>query len=332
VGISTILKKIVLVTGAAGFIGRELCRKMLAGNWYVRGIMRRSTYRNNLPFGVDVIPIEEITPRTDWSKILFGVHTVVHLAAQAHVINGLSEDSLAAYRYVNTAGTERLAQTASASGVKRFVYLSTVKVNGEGKAGPYAEKDDPEPIDPYGISKWEAEQILYEISDQTGMEMVVLRPPLVYGPWVKANFLHLLKILDRSIPLPLASINNRRSLIFLGNLLSAIVTCINHPRAAGQTFLVSDGEDVSTPELIRHINSALGRPARLFPFPPVMLKMAGIITGKSVAMDRLLRSLTIDCSKIRRELDWQAPFSMEQGLRETAKWYLKSASYPSTIF
>jgi len=308
VGISTILKKIVLVTGAAGFIGRELCRKMLAGNWYVRGIMRRSTYRNNLPFGVDVIPIEEITPRTDWSKILFGVHTVVHLAAQAHVINGLSEDSLAAYRYVNTAGTERLAQTASASGVKRFVYLSTVKVNGEGKAGPYAEKDDPEPIDPYGISKWEAEQILYEISDQTGMEMVVLRPPLVYGPWVKANFLHLLKILDRSIPLPLASINNRRSLIFLGNLLSAIVTCINHPRAAGQTFLVSDGEDVSTPELIRHINSALGRPARLFPFPPVMLKMAGIITGKSVAMDRLLRSLTIDCSKIRRELDWQAPF------------------------
>ncbi|OQY09819.1 MAG: hypothetical protein B6I30_09250 [Desulfobacteraceae bacterium 4572_187] len=331
-GISTILKKIVLVTGAAGFIGRELCRKMLAGNWYVRGIMRRSTYRNNLPFGVDVIPIEEITPRTDWSKILFGVHTVVHLAAQAHVINGLSEDSLAAYRYVNTAGTERLAQTASASGVKRFVYLSTVKVNGEGKAGPYAEKDDPEPIDPYGISKWEAEQILYEISDQTGMEMVVLRPPLVYGPWVKANFLHLLKILDRSIPLPLASINNRRSLIFLGNLLSAIVTCINHPRAAGQTFLVSDGEDVSTPELIRHINSALGRPARLFPFPPVMLKMAGIITGKSVAMDRLLRSLTIDCSKIRRELDWQAPFSMEQGLRETAKWYLKSASYPSTIF
>ncbi len=326
------MKKIVLVTGAAGFIGRELCRKMLAGNWYVRGIMRRSTYRNNLPFGVDVIPIEEITPRTDWSKILFGVHTVVHLAAQAHVINGLSEDSLAAYRYVNTAGTERLAQTASASGVKRFVYLSTVKVNGEGKAGPYAEKDDPEPIDPYGISKWEAEQILYEISDQTGMEMVVLRPPLVYGPWVKANFLHLLKILDRSIPLPLASINNRRSLIFLGNLLSAIVTCINHPRAAGQTFLVSDGEDVSTPELIRHINSALGRPARLFPFPPVMLKMAGIITGKSVAMDRLLRSLTIDCSKIRRELDWQAPFSMEQGLRETAKWYLKSASYPSTIF
>ena len=305
---------------------------MLAGNWYVRGIMRRSTYRNNLPFGFDVIPIEEITPRTDWSKILFGVHTVVHLAAQAHVINGLSEDSLAAYRYVNTAGTERLAQTASASGVKRFVYLSTVKVNGEGKAGPYAEKDDPEPIDPYGISKWEAEQILYEISDQTGMEMVVLRPPLVYGPWVKANFLHLLKILDRSIPLPLASINNRRSLIFLGNLLSAIVTCINHPRAAGQTFLVSDGEDVSTPELIRHINSALGRPARLFPFPPVMLKMAGIITGKSVAMDRLLRSLTIDCSKIRRELDWQAPFSMEQGLRETAKWYLKSASYPSTIF
>jgi len=234
-------------------------------------------------------------------------------------------DPFPVFRQVNVAGSERLAQTASASGVKRFVYLSTVKVNGEGKAAPYTEKDDPEPIDPYGISKWEAEQILYEISDQTGMEMVVLRPPLVYGPWVKANFLHLLKILDRGIPLPLASINNRRSLIFLGNLLSAIVACINHPKAAGQTFLVSDGEDVSTPDLIRHINSALGSPARLFPFPPVMLKMAGIITGKSVAMDKLLCSLTIDCSKIRRELDWQAPFSMEQGLRETVKWYLKSA-------
>jgi len=324
--------KNVLITGANGFIGRALCKRLLVDGYQVRGAVRDGRQMTFQPSGVERVQIGNIGPKTDWYKVLAGVDGIVHLAARVHVINGCSEDSLAAYRYVNTAGTERLAQTASASGVKRFVYLSTVKVNGEGKAGPYAEKDDPEPIDPYGISKWEAEQILYEISDQTGMEMVVLRPPLVYGPWVKANFLHLLKILDRSIPLPLASINNRRSLIFLGNLLSAIVTCINHPRAAGQTFLVSDGEDVSTPELIRHINSALGRPARLFPFPPVMLKMAGIITGKSVAMDRLLRSLTIDCSKIRRELDWQAPFSMEQGLRETAKWYLKSASYPSTIF
>jgi nucleoside-diphosphate-sugar epimerase len=313
----------LLVTGANGFIGYKLCEKVLNTGWHVRGTVRPSTYRNNLPSGVDVVPIEEIGPLTDWSKVMSGVDTVVHLAARVQVINDIAADVSDAYGSVNVAGTERLARMVAACGIRRFIYLSTVKVNGEGKPSPYTEKDNPTPIDPYGISKWESEKRLHEIIKHTGLEVVILRPPLVYGPGVKANFLRLLNVVERGIPLPLANINNDNSLIYLENLLDAIVTCVNHPKAAGQTFLVSDGEDVSTPELIRRINSALGRPARLFPFPPVMLKMAGIITGKSVAIDRLLGSLTVDCSKIRRELDWQAPFSMEQGLGETAKWYMK---------
>jgi nucleoside-diphosphate-sugar epimerase len=201
--------------------------------------------------------------------------------------------------------------------------MSSVKVNGEGKSTPYHEEDIQQPQDAYSISKWEAEKVLNKISGETRMEIVIIRSPLVYGPRVKANFLRLLEMVDHGIPLPLANVNNQRSLIYLGNLVDAIVTCMKHPKAAGQTFLVSDGNDVSTPELIRHISSLLGRPVKLFPFPPILLKMAGIITGKSVAIDRLLGSLTINSSKIRRELGWQAPFSMEQGLKETTKWYLR---------
>lgn len=311
----------VLVTGANGFIGTALCNRLLGENFRVHGTVRPGKV-SLLPEGVEAAHIESIDGDTDWINALKGIDTVVHLAARVHVTNNHSKDSLAAYRYVNMAGTARLARMAAAARVKRFLYLSTVKVNGKGKAAPYTEKDDPEPTDPYGTSKWEAEKVLYEIADQIGMEVVILRPPLVYGPGVKANFLRLFKVVDRSIPLPLANVNNRRSLIYLENLLDVIVTCINHPKAAGNTYLVSDGEDVSTPELIRRIGSALGRPVRLFPFPTFMLKIAGCISGKSVAIDRLISSLTVDSSKIRRELNWQAPFSMAQGLRETAKWYL----------
>ena len=317
------MKNIVLVTGATGFIGQELCKKILLGNWFVRGIIRLSTYRNNLPSDVDVIPLEEIGPRTDWSKALSGVDIVVHLSARVHVINDPSEDSLAAYRYVNAAGTERLARIASAYGVKRFVYLSSVKVNGEGKPVPYTEKNDPEPVDPYGISKWEGEKILHEIGYETDLEVVIIRSPLVYGPRVKANFLRLLKVVECGVPIPLKSVNNRRSLIYLGNLVDAIVTCMKHPRAIGQTYLVSDGEDVSTPELIRRMGSALGRPARLFPFPPFLMNIAGCISGKSDTIERLIGSLMVDSSKIKRELDWEPPYTMDQGLKETAKWYKK---------
>lgn len=313
----------VLITGSCGFIGRELCIKILDDGRRAKGTVSIESDVSRLPVGVDAVLIASIDSDTNWDNILAGIDAIVHLAARVHVTDDAFSDPLAEYRKVNVEGTERLAVAAVNAGVKRFVYISSVKVNGEGGSYSYTENDKEAPEDPYALSKWEAEQALYEIADKTEMDLVVLRPPLVYGPGVKANFLRLLKVVDSGIPLPLASVNNRRSLIYLGNLIDAIVTCINHPGAAGNTYFVSDGKDVSTPELIRCISSALGRPARLFPFSPVLLKKAGIITGKSVAMDRLLGSLTVDCSKIRRELDWQAPFLMEQGLKETANWYIK---------
>ena len=246
---------------------------------------------------------------------------VVHLAARVHVMNDTATDPLSAFRQVNVAGTERLAHVATAHGVRRFVYISSVKVNGAGCKKPFTEYDIPAPDDPYGISKREAEQVLHHIAGDTGLEVVILRPPLVYGPGVKANFLSLFKIVDRGIPLPLASINNHRSLIYLGNFIDAITSCINQPKTAGQTYLVSDDEDVSTPELIQRVAVALGRPARLFPFPPSFMRFAGKLLGKLDAVERLVGSLTIDSSKIQRELGWKPPYTMEQGLKETGEWY-----------
>jgi nucleoside-diphosphate-sugar epimerase len=313
----------ILITGANGFIGHALCRRMLAEGYHVRGAVRDVTQMTALSSRVEGMQVGDIGPNTDWSEAFTDVDCVVHLAARVHVMNHNLEDSLAVYRYVNMAGTARLAKMAAAARVKRFVYLSTIKVNGEGKAAPYTEKDDPEPTDPYGISKWEAEKVLYEIADQTDIEMVVLRPPLVYGPGVKANFMRLLKTVARGIPLPLASVNNRRSLIFLGNLLDAIVTCIIHPKAAGQTFLISDGKDLLTSEMIRLMAEAMGRKSRLFSLPSGMLKTMGKITGRSAEIDRLVGYLCVDSSKIRTMLGWKPPYSPEEGIRETVLWYKK---------
>lgn len=323
-GIPTILKQGVVVTGASGFIGRELCKSLLVGNWQVRGIVRPSSNCHTLPPEVDVIPLEEKIPLRSFEKALSGVDTVVHLAGRADGAINHSEGPWSECGYVGPAGTQRFAGMASACGVRRFVYLSSIKVNGEGGAVAYREEDEPEPLDAYGMTKWESEKALHAIGDETGLEVVIIRSPLVYGPGVKANFLRLIETIERGIPLPLAGIHNRRSFIYLGNLTDAIVRCMTHPIAAGRTFLVSDGEDVSTPELIRRISSALGKPARLFLFPPFLLRMAGIVTGRSFGLDSLMQSLTIDCSKIRRELDWRVPFTMDEGLRETARWYLRS--------
>ena len=313
----------VLVTGANGFVGKALGKRMVLNGWHVRGAVRSAEQAATakLPAGVDVVPIKSIGANTDWSDALSGVDVVVHLAARVHVMNDTSSYPLSAFRQVNVAGTERLARMAAINGVKRFVYVSSIKVNGEGCEKPFTEYDIPAPDDPYGVSKWEAEQVLHKVAKDTGLEVVIFRPPLVYGPGVKANFLSLFKIVDRGIPLPLAGINNHRSLIYLRNLVDAIVTSVNHPKAAGQTFLVSDGEDVSTPELIRRVAAALGRPARLFPFPPSLMRFAGKLLGKSDAIERLVGSLTIDSSKIRRELGWKPPYTMEQGLKETAEWF-----------
>jgi len=309
----------MLVTGASGFIGSRLCKVAVEKGLSVSRVVRYAR-------GVDCVAVDEIGPETEWAAILEGVDSLVHLAARVHVMDDAGDDPLTEFRRVNVDGTTKLANQAACSGVRRLVFISSVKVNGEATRlrKPFTIMDAPDPQDPYAVSKHEAEQSLHRVAKESGLEVVILRSPLVYGPRVKANFLRLLKVVECGIPLPLASVNNRRSLIYLENLVDAIITCIKHPKAAGQTYFVSDGEDVSTPELIQRISSSLGRPSRLFPFPPVFLKVAGIITGKSVSMDRLLGSLTVDCSKIRRELDWEPPYTMDQGLKETAKWYEKS--------
>jgi nucleoside-diphosphate-sugar epimerase len=261
---------------------------------------------------------------TDWTDALRGIDIIVHLAARVHMMHDTVVDPLAAFREVNVSGTERLIQMAAAARVKRLIYISSIKVNGEESSTPYTEQDIPNPQDAYAVSKWEAEQVLRQSTADTGVEVVIIRPPLVYGPGVKANFLQLIKIVNRGIPLPLSSVNNSRSVIYLGNLIDAIVACIDRPEAAGQTFLVSDGEDISTPELIRRVAAVLGKSPRLFPCPPMIMRLAGKLTGRFAEVERLLGSLTVDTSKIQRELGWKAPYTLEQGLRETAEWFLKS--------
>lgn len=286
----------------------------------VRAIRSSSQWRP--PAGLEIVPVGDIGPATDWGAALAGVDCVVHLAARTHVVHDPAPDPLAEYRRVNVAATAALASAAAAARVRRLVFLSSVKVNGERTADrPFSENDAPQPEDAYGISKWEAEQALWKIAAETGLEIVVLRAPLVYGPGVKGNFLTLLRTVARGVPLPLASIRNRRSLICVGNLSDAIVRCVDHPAATGKTFLVADDTDVSTPELIRALATALGVPARLLPFPPPLLYAAATLFGQAAAVSRLTGSLQIDSRRIRRETGWRPNYALAQGLAETAQWY-----------
>ena len=311
----------VLVTGANGFIGTNLCKKLMGENFRVLGAVR-SGKASLLPEGVETAHIESIDGDTHWKNTLEGVDTVVHLAARVHVMKGSASNPFAEYRKVNVMGSERLSLAAAQYGVKRFIFISSVKVNGAENVRDYKESDAPAPRDSYGISKMQAEKRIKEITADSDMDFVILRPPLVFGPGVKANFLKLIKTVDKGTPLPLASVQNRRSLIYIENLIHAIITCIQHPNAGNQTYFVSDDEDVSTSELIQKIASALNKPSRLFPFPKLFLFILGRLIGKGPAVDRLIGSLTVDISKIKQRLGWKPPFTMEQGLRETAKWYL----------
>jgi nucleoside-diphosphate-sugar epimerase len=313
---------IVLITGADGFVGKALCAEMFSRGWKVRAAVRSRKKIKNFPEEIQIIETGSIGPDTEWTHALDNVDSVVHLAGRVHVMDDSSSDLISEYRIINTAGTGKLARSAASSGIRRFVFMSTIKVNGEGREVPYREDDIPEPADPYGISKWEAEQIIKIIANETGMEAVFIRAPMVYGPEVKANFLKLLKAVDRGIPMPVAGVKNKRSMIYQGNLVDVIMTCLTHPEAGQKTYLVSDGYDVSTPELIRQIGGALGKPARLFYMPMFMLRLAGIITGKSKEIERLTGSLTVDSSRIRKELGWNPPFTLAQGLKQTAEWYL----------
>jgi nucleoside-diphosphate-sugar epimerase len=318
----------ILVTGATGFVGQSLCTELIKRGWVTRAVLRSAS--GLLVAGCESVIVPEINADTDW-RVAFehggGVDTVVHLAARAHVMHDDSSNPLAAFREINVAGTERLARAAAAKGVKRLVYVSSVKVNGEETFGEqqFAEADQPAPRDPYGRSKWEAEQALQRVAAETGIEIVIVRSPLVYGPGAKGNFALMLSALRRGLPLPLASARNLRSLVYIGNLVDALIACATHPAAAMQTFLVSDGEDVSTPDLLCRLGAALGHPARLLPCPLFLLRCGGWVFGYSGQLDRLLGSLRVDSRKIRRELNWKPPFTLQQGLIATTQFKLPTS-------
>ena len=301
----------VLVTGATGFVGRALCNQLSAiGHTVIPAVRHGSGLPNE-------VVTSDIGSSTDWRMALAGCDAVVHLAARVHMIREAERDPLALYRRTNTEATLNLARQAAQARVKRFVFISTIKVNGEGRDAPYRETDAPAPEDEYALSKWEAELGLHRIAQETGLEVVILRPPLVYGPGVKANFRRLIETVARGWPLPLGAVRNRRSLLYLGNFVDAIRLCLEHPGAAGQTFLLDDGEPVSTPQLIRALAAAMRRPARLLPVPPWLLEFAGALLGKRAAVTRLTGSLYVDSSMIRSRLGWAPPFSMEVGLAAT---------------
>jgi nucleoside-diphosphate-sugar epimerase len=313
----------VLVTGGTGFIGRALVPALLAQGHAVRLALRRAGGAGFAAgAAIETVAVGELGPDTDWSAALAGIDAVVHLAARVHEVGEDPAEARQHHDTVNRAGTERLARAARDAGARRLIFLSTVKVHGEDSgAGAFTEADEPRPADAYALSKWRAEQALNALAAAGRFEPVILRPPLVYGPGVKANFLALMKAVERGWPLPLASVRNRRSLIYVGNLVSAIVTSLEHPAAAVQTYLVADGAPVSTPELIRSLARALGRPARLLPVPEAALRLGGRLLGRAEAVDRLLGSLAVDDDLIRRELGWKPPFSMDEGLRATVAWY-----------
>ncbi|ADE13107.1 UDP-glucose 4-epimerase family protein [Sideroxydans lithotrophicus] len=309
-----------LVVGANGFVGRPLCKELARRGEPCRAAVRSA----NPPIeNVEFVKTGVIDGQTNWSDALLGIDVVIHLAARAHVMHENSDDPISEYRRVNLYGTINLAEQAALAGVKRFVYVSSVKVNGEGTKIDYkfTETNQINPQDPYGVSKSEAEQALHLIASRTNLEVVIVRPPLVYGAGVKGNFAQMLKVLAKGVPLPLASAQNQRSLVYVENLVDALIACAMHPAAAGQTYLVSDGEDISTLDLLRRLGAAMGRPARLFPCPAALLRLAGQLSGKTDQVERLLGSLQVDSGKIRRELNWTPPYSLQQGLQATAEWY-----------
>lgn len=320
----------ILLSGCTGFVGRALATVLLDQGREVVGAVRTLEKGRELAAaGLTVVAVGELNGETSWRKALAGCGQVVHLAARAHLPADHPGRSLSHFRRVNTAGTSRLASEAAAAGVKRFVYLSSVKVHGEGRATPYSEADPPLPTDPYGVSKWEAELELQALAKETEMEIVILRPPLVYGPGVSANFLRLLTLLEQGKVLPLGALHQKRSMVYLGNLVAAICHCLDHPRAAGETFLVSDGEALSVTELAQLILARLGRRAWLAPVPPALLLLLARLAGRQEEAARLTGSLEVDSRAIREQLAWVPPFSVEQGVGETVDWFTRRLRRPT---
>ena len=293
----------VLVTGANGFVGRAVCAEFVK-----RGIAVQAGVRDRaaaVVAGAEPYLIGDLAQKVKHD--LRGIDAVVHLAGIAHELRG--QNAEAVYRAVNCDATERLAREAASAGVRRFIFVSSIKVNGESTPidRPFRESDTPAPQDRYARSKWAAEQALARVSAETDLEVVVVRPPLVYGPGVRANFRRLIRLVDLGLPLPFASIENKRSIVYVGNLADALALCASAPEAKGKTFLVSDGEDVSTPDLVRRIAAALGRGLRLFAFPPRLLPA------------KLVESLVVDCGAIRAAIGWRPPHGLDEGLSEALR-------------
>lgn len=311
----------VLITGANGFVANTLSETLMASGFQVRGSVRSgASHSGKLACSV----VGDINAATLWEEALKGIDVVVHLAGRAHVMKETASDSMAAFRKVNTAGTENLALQCAAQGVKRFVYLSTIKVNGERaeSEGAFSADGEVNPQGPYALSKWEAEQALRKIGAETGLEIVIIRPPLVYGPGVKGNLPRLLKWVDSGLPIPLARVNNVRSLVSLDNLCDFIKHCIEHPDACGETFLVSDSQALSTVELIGLMAESMQRPVRWLAVPVTWLQAAGKLCRRQSEIERLCGSLFVDTRKSYEVLGWRPPFSVEDGIQQTADWFL----------
>ena len=311
----------VLVTGATGFVGRYLIPELVSAAYEVVICIRQVPIKP-FPPKVKTYVVSDIGPDTDWTGVLDKIDAIIHLAGHAHVLDEKLKKEQTIYNRINTAGTEKLAKAAARSGVKKFIFLSTVKVMGEEtKETPFSETMPPNPIGAYGKSKLAAENAMLHIAKETGLETVILRLPLLYGPGVKANMLNLLKLCYLNVPLPLAGIKNQRSLLFVGNLTDAIIKCLESKIANGQTFFVRDGEDLSTSMLIRIVTKAFKKPIRLFAVPNSLIRLFGRILGKDSTVDRLLSNLQVNDDKIRSELGWKPPFKMLQGIEVMANWY-----------
>jgi nucleoside-diphosphate-sugar epimerase len=310
----------VMVTGAGGFVGRALCNHLAQHGHEIRRAVRRVDATSG-PDVARTVAIGDLGPSTNWTAALRGVDAVVHLAARVHLLEERGAAALPEYRRVNVEGTRSLAVAARRTGVRRLVFVSSAKVHGERSARPFTELDPPHPEDDYARSKLEAEEAIKATLAGGPTQWAILRPPLVYGPAVRANFLKLMRAVTRGVPLPLAAIDNRRSLVYVGNLVDAIRACLAQEGAGGKTWLVSDGEDLSTPELVRRLGRALNRPARLVPVPVPLLRLAGALSGKAAAVGRLVESLQVDATAIRVALPWTPPYSVDQGLLETARWF-----------
>lgn len=314
--------KKILVTGANGFVGSALCDHLHSRHFSVCPVVR--SVQSVDRYG-GFVQVGDIGPETDWSAALHDVDTVIHLAARVHVMKEAAADPLAAFRQVNVDGTLALARQAADKGIKRFIFLSTIKVNGERTSDiPFSESDDPDPQDDYGLSKYEAEKGLWHIASGSALQVVVIRCPLVYGPHVKGNFIRLLHLINKGIPLPLASVKNRRSMISLDNLVDFLTHCIDNKSAAGETFCLSDGHDLATAELIRRLSEKMGKTPRLLPVPAWLLFQIGRLTGMQSVVERLCGSLQVDSSKARQLTAWKPPYTIDEQLKKTVSWFMEN--------